>query len=346
MDIYALDKDFNLVSMAIPYDNLQWNRRYYEAGSFAVQLPLALYDPEWRYIGTNDRPELGKIQKKQSSDSTTILLSGFFCEKLLDDKTCYPRYTGDAATTELAARNIFTKYKKDLPIILGNANSPMLGNRTQSDFSDDELGRKLYSILEPRELSYRVRYDYENNKLLFEVWQGKDRTQSQNVNSWVTFSGDFGNLQGRSFDLDDSAYKNYAIIPVDADEDGVETDTFYADLSNGGYRREIVFDKRGETVSEELTEAEWKEAVIQEATERLMEYLPVEDISFDVLQTEYLSTFDLGDKCDAILTDIGYALESRIVEINEVFKADNGHTVSVGIGNKRISNIRRAVNRS
>lgn len=345
MDIYALDKDFNLLSMAIPYDNLQWSRRYYQAGQFAAQMPLALYDPNWAYIGTPDRPELGMVQKLQSSDSTTILISGFFCEKMLDEKVCYPRYQGDAAQTETAVRSIFSQYKEDLPIILGAANTPLLGDRTQSDFSDDELGTKLYSILEPRELSYRVRYDYESNKLIFEVWQGLDRTQSQTENSWVTFSADFGNLQGRTFDMDDSAYKNYAIIPVDADEDGIEMDTFYVDLSNGGRKRKIVFDMRSETVSEELTEAEWKQAVMQEATERLMSYQKVEDIDVNVIQGEYLNSFDLGDKCSTELPDIGYSLESRIVEVNEVFKADGGHTVSVGLGNKRISNLRRAVSR-
>ena len=52
MDVYALDSDFNLVMAGIPYDNLQWSRRYYEAGDFEMQIPLSAYDKSWAYIGS------------------------------------------------------------------------------------------------------------------------------------------------------------------------------------------------------------------------------------------------------------------------------------------------------
>ena len=346
IEIYALDSNFNMVTIAIPYTNLQWNRRYYEAGDFMVEIPIMLYDPAWAYIGTADRPELGMVEKvfSEGEGDSKVLISGFFCEKMLDDKVCYPRYKADEPRTETAARNIFSKYKDDLPIRLGYANNPPLGNRTQSDFSDDEMGTKLFKILETRELSYRVYYDYVNNYLEFFVWQGVDRTQSQTANGYQVFSTEFGNLADKRVDLDNSEYKNYAIVPCNANEDNVEQNVYYVDFSNGGYKKEIVFSMRSSKPKEDQSMEEYEEGIIQEATEKLLSYAKIEDIEVDMMAgSGYMVDYDLGDKCDVILSDVGLQLETRITEINEVFK-EEGHTVSIGLGNKRISNIRRIVN--
>lgn len=343
MDVYALDSDFNLITIAIPYDNMQWTRRYYESGQFSMQVSLKVYDTNWAYIGTADRPELGMVQKIEVQDSSLVLISGFFCEAMLNDKVCYPRYIGDVSKTETAVRNIFTKYKEDLPITLAPPNDPLLGDRTQSDFSDNELGKKLYSILESRECTYSVVYDYINNRLQLKVWQGKDRTQSQNVNSFQTFSMEFGNIVGREIDFDDSAFKNYAIVPCNADDNDIEQNTYYLDWSNGGYKKKIVFDMRSALPDEEQSMADFQAAILQEASEKLADYAKIEDVNVDVVEAGYMEDFDIGDKCDVILTDIGITMETRIVEVNEVFK-DKDHTVTVGLGNKRISNVRRAVN--
>ena len=343
MDIYALDKNFNLVSVAIPYDILQWKRRYYEAGEFSMRIPIGLYNSSWAYIGTTERPELGMAEKILKLDNEYMQVGGYFCEKMLDEKACYPRYVGDVPKTETAVRNIFSKYKDDLPIILGDANNPLLGDRTQSDFVDDELGDKLFRILESRELSYRVRYDYSANQLYFEVWQGLDRTQSQSVNSRQTFSYEFGNILKDAVDNDESAYKNYAIIPVKADSNGKETATYYLDLSNGERHREKVFDMRSKKPEDGQSESDFKAAVLQEVMEKMLPYARIQDIDVDVIgEIGYMTDYDLGDKCDIILTDVGISIESRIVEIEETIKAAD-HTITVGFGNKRIMNIRRAV---
>lgn len=363
VSIYALNKDFEVITVAVPYNNLQWTRKYYEAGEFSMQVPLSAYSSDWKYIGTSDRPEIGMVQKIETSgvNDTHVQVSGFFCEKMLDDKTVYPRYKTDAAKTETAVRDIFSKYKDDLPIILAPANNPLLGNRTQLDFSDDQLGEKLYSMLEDRELSYRVLYDYEKENLTFGVWQGVDRTESNGKNGYQTFSIEYGNIAELEAVFDDSGYKNYAIIPCNSDEDGKEQEVIYVDKSNGGYKREIVFDMRSkrpekEKDEEDLDEGEeWKsqaqldnefrEEVLEDGRERLKQYEKVEDIDINIVgNIDYMVDYDLGDKCDVLITNLGLQMETRIVEISEVFK-DSSHTVTVGLGNKRISNIRRAVMR-
>lgn len=342
IQLYALDDKFRMVTVNIPYTNLQWTRRYYDFGDFSAQIPLKHFDESWAYIGSPDRKELGIVQKELASDFDHIQVSGFFAEKMLDYKACYPRYIGDAQKTETAVRRIFERYKDGLPIKLGPENSPLLGDRTQSDFSDDQLGTKLYSILESRECSYSVRYDFMQNQLYLDVWQGLDRTSSQSKNPFQTFSYEFGNVMERTMDFDDSDYFNYVIIPANADDNGVEQQTFYLDWTNGEPRRSFVKDMRSSRPEDGQSMADFKEACIQEAIEALMSRRKVESVDLNVVDKGYMTDYDLGDKCDVMLSDLGISMQTRIVEVSEVFKAD-GHTLTVGLGNKRISNIRRAV---
>lgn len=346
MHVYALDKAFNVVAVGIPYTNLQWHRRYYAAGEFALEVDISTYDASWAYIGTSERPELGMVQKvyQHGEGSVSVLLSGFFCERMLDDKACYPRYVGDASTTEAACRAIFARYKDDIPVALGPANSPMIGDRTRSDFSDDSLGEKLYRILETREASYRVEYDYVGNRLLFGVWKGLDRTQAQSENPFQVFSIEFGNITSRSVNIDDSATKNYAIVPIMAGDDGVETKTLYVDLSGGGYRKETVIPYRSSTPEEGQTQADFEASIVQDVTEQILALQTIVEIDVDVLgDAGYMVDYNLGDVCDVLLTDIGIEMQTRIVEVSEVFKAEGGHSVTVGLGNRRINSVRRVV---
>lgn len=360
MHVFALDKDFKLVTTGIPYDNLQWVRRYYDAGEFMLQLPLSIYNPSWAYIGMPDRQEIGMVQKMEYSNSDTILLSGFFAEKMLDWKAIYPKFVPKRPSSlpgttvhfdvNMVATQMFNANKGDLPIYEGNMGIVELADDA-AGFSavDDKLGERMYSFLESYEASYKVYYDYDMERLYFETWKGKDRTTSQTTdypNPYQMFSDEFGNIGTRSATFDDSGYYNYAIVPADADEDGKERETLYVDLSDGGFKRETVIDMRSSSVSDDQTMEQWRGAVIQEAREQLLNYSKVEDVNIHPLSDKgYLQDYDLGDKIEAKLTKIGVSLESRIVEVNEVFKADGGHEITLGLGNKRITNIGRAVMR-
>ena len=107
MQLLALDAGFQPVAY-LPYLNLQWQREYYSPGKFSVQLAAENYDTRMAYLYTPDRPEMGIIQKPELSETVKgrfVQLSGFFLERLLDDKVVYPTYyaTGamDAAVLQM-----------------------------------------------------------------------------------------------------------------------------------------------------------------------------------------------------------------------------------------------------
>ena len=57
-NVMALDRNFNLVAL-LRYTNLQWSRKYHESGTFSIQIPIEQYQPSFKYIYTNARPETG-----------------------------------------------------------------------------------------------------------------------------------------------------------------------------------------------------------------------------------------------------------------------------------------------
>lgn len=93
IEVFAIDGLMNRATGSIPYTSLTWHRRYYEPGEFSMVIPASLYDPSWRFIETDERPETGIIQKVEYTDTPTygsddtVTVSGFFLESILNRHT-------------------------------------------------------------------------------------------------------------------------------------------------------------------------------------------------------------------------------------------------------------------
>ena len=93
LEVFAVDGAMNRATGSIPYDSLTWSRRYYECGQFQMRLPASIYDPTWKFIECDDRPETGIIQKVVYTDDPeygngdTVEISGFFLESIMNRRT-------------------------------------------------------------------------------------------------------------------------------------------------------------------------------------------------------------------------------------------------------------------
>lgn len=342
MELLALNKEFQPL-VYVPYINLQWEREYYTFGQFSVQILAADYDPAMAYLYTPDRPETGIIQKIELEETIKgrfVQLSGFFLEKILDDKIVYPTFYA-SGMMETTVRSMVQAYKGDIPLLsLGAAAG--LGNSVIWQETGGHLGTVGYEKLQTQELSQRCLYDYQQNKITYAVWQGLDRTQAQTVNNFVVFSDGFRNLSKVQASLDSSNYKNYAVVAGEGE--GTARKVAYADLSSGGYRQMLFVDAKNERYdAAEQTEEEYLAGLRQKGLEKLLDYQVVQNIEVDVSQGtfQYLRDFDLGDRVDVVISDIGVSLEARIVSVHEVIKRGQ-HTVSIELGNKKLTAYKKA----
>lgn len=340
MELFALDKNFQNISQIVP-TNIQWTRKYYEHGSFSIQLPYDQYSSDMKYIYTKDRKEVGMINKVSYRDdnrSKIIQIEGYFLERWLNDKIIYPTFYGTGEITETLTK-MFNQYKEDIQI--NSVISKNKGSKVDFQSTGDELGKKLNEILQTQEMSYRVLYDYVNNKFTLEFYKGFDRTQSQIENNFITFSTNWNNIKSVNADIDDSNYKNYAVVAGTGQAD--ERITVDVDISNNAYKKKLFVDARNEKYDpSKQTLEQYKLELRQKGIEKLLNYKNVTNIVFNPLANSYmyLEDYDLGDKCDIIISDIGISIEARIIAVYEVFK-NNIHSIELEFGDKILTRIEK-----
>lgn len=335
MEIMTLNEDFEPVGLTnLPYFDMVWDRKYYEAGKFSVQIRAEDYSRKMQYIFTKDRPELGVIQKSAYEDrDETITLSGFFYEKRLADKIVYPVFERYGTREDFVTAAVET-YKSDIPKL-----SVVMRQGTGEKIRKQETGATLeeiaYSTLQVEGKSYRCVYSFERDMVEFQIYQGVDRTQAQSVNNFVTFSKGFRNIKNVKAQSDSSAYKNYFV--VGGQGEGADRITAVLDMSAGEYRRELFINGSTKTYDpEKQSVGEYKNVLIQMAVERAQRYVSINNVEFDAVAdagAAYLEDYDLGDKCDIILDRLGLSFEARIIEVLETWSGGE-HQVTLTFGDK------------
>lgn len=328
----CLDSDFNPVN-TIFFLNLQWNRRYYECGQFSLQMLAKDYNESFAYVYRNDMNEIGIVQKSEYTSKINgdfMQLSGFFLERKLNDEIIFPTFNFNG-NIEVGARKIVTDYcKNTLKLTLGELVG--LGSKIQLQETGEQVSTRLYAMLQTQELSYKLDYNYTENKIYFSVWQGLDRTQNQNTNEFVVFSESWGNMQDIALTNDHSNFKNYAVVAGEGE--GEARVHVIVDISNGAPLKKIYIDARDLQKEDGNTDYEYKELLRQRGLEKLLDYADISNVDFKAVdKTTYLKDYDLGDKCDIVISDLGVSYQSRIIGIDETIK-ENKQEINLIMGDK------------
>ena len=345
IELLALDKNFNIVSL-INYSNLQWNRKFYEPGSFSVQISLEQYSTDFKYLYTNDRPEMGEISQvnyKYDGLNRYVALSGYFLENRLNRMIAYakanvtnitnqPSWTNQSGNAEDVAFAYFNGFKElswnggsaDLNILTGTNNH--LGKFSDHSRRNEHLGAKIYSILKPSRMSYRVQYDLNKQNMTFSCYQGIDRTSdNEELNNPIVFSTDYGNLINPDILISSTDYKNSFIdISTVTDSDSKkETVTIYVGSENELNEPNLFVQINSSLNADDYSNTEdMFKALSQEGHNELLEHKNILSINFDTIigSYEYINDFDLGDLCSIEITDFNLSADAVLTSIYEVIK--------------------------
>lgn len=361
MRILILDDDFNTIGSISLFLSLIWCPRYAKLGYFELHCPTSYFSilRSGKYVYRNDRDNLGVIDDIQYAQTDagekTCYVKGNFAETLLADKVISKTATV-TGNLEIAMRKMVTDFAispangEPIPnLILGELSG--LADTVDTQVTGDNLSEWLYDVGNAAEISHRIRYDYLNNQLIFEVWKGKDRTDSQTENSWAIFSNSFCNIKSVQYEKNTSSYKNYAYVAGEgegADRVIVEVDTR---ASPDEMRREIWVDARDlqkqDSDGNTMTDAQYKVLLTSRGKEKLKEYPIVETVNSDIdaqANLVYREDFDYGDLCSYINTEIGVETEKRITEIMEVYEGGS-EKISVTFGTDEIETVEQLIKR-
>ena len=362
MKLIVLDKDFQTMGSVPLFRTLIWARRYEKLGCFELYTSKDYFHllNTGRYLYRSDADELGVIDEvnysQDENGARESYAKGNFAEKLLADRVIETTVRL-AGNVEVALRNLVQRTaiepaesdRKIKHLRLGELSG--ISGSLDTQVTGDNLSDKLYEIGNAQEISHRVRYDYQTNDLAFEVWEGKDRRDSQTKNSWAIFSNSFYNIRDAIYNRDSSSYKNFAYVAGEGDGNArviVEVD-LRSDKSEE--RREIFVDARDlqsdDGNGNKLSAAQYRALLVQRGKEKLIEYQKVETVTSSVdshANLEYKKDYDLGDYCTYINTEIGIETAQRITEIMETYEGGSIELI-VTFGNEGITTVKQLIKR-
>lgn len=358
MELILLDKDFQVSGLIEKFTSLQWNRRYYDAGDFEAHIaseyfPL-LEDSRYLYNGSADETAIIEsiMFSRPQNNQTDLILRGRFLEALLFNRVV-PQTANLTGNLETAVRGLVETCAmtndRAIPLLeLDTANG--FPETVSMQVTGDNLMDKLYSLLRDYGLSYRIRYDYLENRLLFGLWRGKDRTQDQTENSFAIFSDDFENIMETAYSYNRMEYKNFAYVAgagEGADRIVEEVDR----VGDGEDRRELYVDARDLSPEKEdgtaMTDSEYRAILRQRGVEKLAEFPAIEAIDGKAdlnANLEYRVDFDLGDICDYANPGIGLSVQKRLTEVREIYEGVQMRLDTV-FGEDYIRNVRQLIKR-
>lgn len=227
MEVRILNQNFNWNYSIDRYKSFIWVERYNECGDFEIKVPIrkGIFENVnlGDYVeidGTDRKMIVETIETTSDPDSgDMIIISGRSIESILDRRvetrlnTRYANKPLFDVFLEVADKNFINASEKernipnfkfkDLPSDSHIRNYKFTGSSSRMgylDFVETECKR--------RDIGFQIFID--DSDFLFSLYEGEDRSYSQNKNPYVIFSNEFGNLLSSKFITSKKTYKTAA----------------------------------------------------------------------------------------------------------------------------------------
>lgn len=353
MEVYVFDLDYQFHGIVDEYKQLDIERNYTNVSRLSLVVS-----------GTNENINLlqkGRVIAKRDDIShafiietrdyvdekeSELMITAFSLSHLLKKRIVLGQqeFTGTVedvmkSFVETNAVNP-TNLKRTIPnlIINNNHGIPVI---TTEGCSYKPLNDFLFEISNKHDVSWDILFDYNNQRLIFDVWKGLDRSTRQTENQQVIFSPEFENVIKQNYFETDSDLKTTAIVAGEGE--GVSrTIITVNDVLSGYDREELYVDARDlQSVYKDQSDAEvtltpqqYHSLLEERGKSKLAEYQRIQTFESEI---DLLSTFKYG--IDYFLGDIvsiknslfNIILHTRIVTVKESY-SPKGKQISVNFG--------------
>ena len=342
MEIYFYNNNLQKVGLIDYCASIIWSRRYNKAGDFELYIPVTEEALQLAKIGyivqRQDKNEsLMIIQNiklttdEESGDFLTI--SGPSIESYIGQRIIWNQtnLTGTIADNiaQLLNENLINPeetVRKIDSIEIGDT-SAAAGATMKKQFTGTNLLEAIISILEEYKLGFNLLFN--NNKLIFNIYAGTNRSFNQTENPRVIFSPEFDNFITSEYNEMTENYKN--IVLVAGEGEGINRKTQQVGTGSGAERFEEYVDARdisSNTDGGTITPAEYNDLLISRGEEKLAELIKQIEFTGQVEpSTSYIFEKDyfLGDIIE-IINEFGIGSAARITEVIESWD-ENGYTL-------------------
>lgn len=352
MELYIFNRDLEFQGIIDTFTSFRWIRRYHKAGEFELhclltQDSLQLLQRE-NIIYKKGDTEAGYIEyrelKLNESGQEELVVKGKFLTGYLGRRIIWGQEILQT-TAEQAMRSLVDKHcinaiaDRVIPnLILGDVKNYSENINYQTSYNN--LLDELENISNISDLGYRINFDINNRKLIFEVYKGLDRTANQLINPQAIFSRDFENILEQQYVDSIHNFRNVAL--VGGIGEGIARKLTTIGQAIGLNRFEMFVDARdisdkkqeGETEIQ-LTEQEYLQMLVERGNTKLTEQTELKTFDSRInLQgnLKYKQDFDLGDIVTVVDKNWNIRVDTRITEIEEIYEVGK-QEVNIVFGN-------------
>ncbi|NYB73850.1 siphovirus ReqiPepy6 Gp37-like family protein [Sedimentibacter hydroxybenzoicus DSM 7310] len=345
MELYVFNKELDFQGLVDAFDSFIWRRRYSRCGDFELHLPITAENlnllRKGNIIHKKDDREAGYIEYRKLTENVegreVLAVRGRFITGYLGRRIIWGTENLNG-TIELAIRNLInnncispadTSRKIDL-LQLGELKGFTQSANFQVSYSN------LLSTIEEKasinELGIRTPIDVQNRRIVFDIYEGLNRTAGQSDNPRAIFSKEFENVLEQEYTDSINDYKNIALIAGEGE--GTERVLTTVGSGIGVDRFELFVDARDLQQGEMSTE-DYTSQLQQRGNEKLSENSIIQTFNSKVnvlSNLTYKVNFDLGDIVTCVSKKWGITINTRITEIEEVYESD-GFKINITFGN-------------
>lgn len=349
MELYIFDRNLNFQGILESFFSLIWTRRYSKCGEFELHCSLTSETlnllQRSNVIWKKDDLEAGYIEyrnlKQDAEGKEVLVIKGKFLTGYLNRRIIWGIENLNT-TAELAMRQLINNHainpantdRKIDMLTLGDLKG--YTNNIDKQVSYKNLLETVEEISSTDGLGIRTLLDIENKQMIFDIYEGLNRTAEQSENAPAIFSREFENVLEQEYIDSFNNYRNTVLVAGEGE--GVEREFVAIENGQGLDRYELFIDARdlqSEIDGATIPIEEYKEILKNRGISKLSEYKEIQTFESKInlnSNLTYKEDFDLGDVVTCTSKKWGITIDTRITEIEEVYE-ETGKQINVTFGN-------------
>lgn len=351
MEIYVLSPEINIIGVFSIYESIIWTEKLHEPGTFKavfvytekmnkiLQLKNLLHKTDEDQPGIITR----KYLKLNKYGEQTIVVQGYMAGRYLNQRIIWSKMimkgTPEVLMREMVRQQVIepTDSNRKMPMIeLGELHNYDL-DEIERQVTYDNLQESLTDLSKTSELGYRLRLDYARKKLIFDVYQGANRTMG--TLRPCIFTRKFGNVYTQEYSEDNTNYRNVCLIGGPG-EDAERVLTTVGDAS-GMDRYELFYNASSHT-GKDVTAAALEAQLQQKGKEKLSSYYVAQAFELKINQQKAMK-YALGDYVTCTDSEWNITENTQIKAIEKGFsKTEQSVVVTFGDDTPTLINLIKA----
>lgn len=330
MELLILNDNFEVIDVLDTFESLIWTDRYSDYGDFEVYTSAnrSIIDkmkPNY-YLQLENSEHMMIIEDlKLESDvefGNHYTITGRSLESILSRRIVWKQTVLDGylegQIQKLLNENIIAPSdlnRKISNFIFESSGNPLIAAmQIQAQFTGDTLYDAIKKICDSFSIGFKVVFD-DQNRFVFKLYSGVDRSYDQFSNPYVVFSPNFENIINSNYTESYRTLSTVGLVAGEGEGSARKTVTVGDNTSSGLNRRETFIDARdisSQVDGGTLTNAQYNSLLVSRGNEKMVEKSVVKAFDGEVETTQlyrYGEDFVMGD---IVQLENEYGAESKV----------------------------------